>query len=80
MIEEKMALVTLRPGWRLPWLSTGDRMRMREKEFHFGAGLGECAEHRTGDAAQFWGEGEGRPLRGGSVHLGVERAVGVGTP
>lgn len=55
-------------------------MRMREKEFHFGAGLGECAEHRTGDAAQFWGEGEGRPLRGGSVHLEVERAVGVGTP
>lgn len=55
-------------------------MRMREKESHLRAGLGECAEHRSGDAAHFWGEGGGRPLRGGSVHLGVERAVEVGTP
>lgn len=45
-MEEKAALVTLRPGWKLPWSSTGAWTRMREKETQVRVGSGECAEQR----------------------------------
>ena len=50
-MEEKGALVTLRPGWKPPWSSTGAQTRMREKDARVKAGPGGCAQHRRGAAA-----------------------------
>ena len=45
-MEEEVALVILRAGWKPPWSSTGARTRMREKETQVRADTGECAEQR----------------------------------
>lgn len=71
-MEEKVALMTLRPGWKPPWSSTGARTRMREKETQVRAGSGECAEQRGSGVKE---EGCG-PLRVTGDTL--RRRVGLG--
>lgn len=80
-MEEKVALMTLRPGWKPPWSSTGARTRMREKETQVRAGSGECAEQGGSGVKEegVWAtEGDwGHPeeTRGsGRSHLGLVQA------
>lgn len=47
-MEDKVAPVGLRAGWRLRWSSTEARMRTREEATRLRAGLGEWAECRGG--------------------------------
>lgn len=85
-MEEKVALVTLRAGWKPPWSSTGAQTRMREKETQVRADTGECAEQRgsgvkeegvwategDGDPGQERGWGHPEETRGsGLSHLGL---------